>query len=713
MGTQTSNRVSFERVVAHEREIIREQREVRRHASDAPDVITGLALSGGGIRSASFALGVLQALARKDKLRVFDYMSTVSGGGYIGSALTWFNRLNRGTTRPPEFPFGHKTDVKRAMVAPDAGDASIAIDNTAFIRHHGEYLTPAKELTRASLVATFLRNAVVSFSVYIALILGVTLLLIRHQGLIAGALGRLPLVDNLPVTLAPGVLLLGVFALLSLVFAFATWLVPQFWPDSDSLYRGRLWAQRLIGACLVIAGALLLAGSVPYAYNAIEDWRLRTLGTSSLIGLAGVAFEFYKQQRPALAAALPRFGSAIVWIASSALIYSVLLLAYTAANSLREVPQAPWIALAYGVAFGFLINTNMFGLGRMYRDRLMEAFLPGPKAVENRRWQAAYRADVAFLSDVCTKADPGPYHLINANVVLTGSNYAADRGRGGDNFVMSPLYCGADALGWHPTARFCGGKMSLATAMAISGAAVNPNAGGGGRGPTRNRLASFMLALFNIRLGYWVRNLNARPALGALVAWLQPSLLYPGLRQGLLGDGLHLRAGFIELTDGGHFDNTGLYELIRRRVDCIVLSLASADPDAEFADLVDVLQRMRSDFGTYVEFLTPFESLMPGSCTNSPGGIAAALKVSKEGHADGSIKYPDGKTGTLIVLKSVISRDLPMDVFGYAADHPEFPNETTADQFFDERQFEAYREAGYAVCKAMLDANAKRSEPWF
>jgi hypothetical protein len=51
--------------------------------------LTGLALSGGGIRSATFALGVLQALTKHDLLRRFDYLSTVSGGGYVGSSLTW------------------------------------------------------------------------------------------------------------------------------------------------------------------------------------------------------------------------------------------------------------------------------------------------------------------------------------------------------------------------------------------------------------------------------------------------------------------------------------------------------------------------------------------------------------------------------------------------------------------------------------------------
>jgi hypothetical protein len=66
--------------------------------------VTGLALSGGGIRSAVFCLGVLQALAKHDLLKRFDYLSTVSGGGYIGSSLTWFT--SRPITKPGQTPYG-------------------------------------------------------------------------------------------------------------------------------------------------------------------------------------------------------------------------------------------------------------------------------------------------------------------------------------------------------------------------------------------------------------------------------------------------------------------------------------------------------------------------------------------------------------------------------------------------------------------------------
>ena len=68
--------------------------------------LTGLALSGGGIRSATFALGVTQAFAAKDLMRRFDYLSTVSGGGYLGSSLTWLTRNPNAQGTSRRFTFG-------------------------------------------------------------------------------------------------------------------------------------------------------------------------------------------------------------------------------------------------------------------------------------------------------------------------------------------------------------------------------------------------------------------------------------------------------------------------------------------------------------------------------------------------------------------------------------------------------------------------------
>ncbi len=705
--------VPFVDVQVAESRVIAQQR-ANRGITEPDKPLVGLALSGGGIRSASFALGVLQALARRDGLHVdhlrdIDYLSTVSGGGYIGASLTWFNFLQRDV--PPkdrQFPFGAKYDAHRDQCA-----TGVSVDNAAFIRQHGEYMTPAKRFTSVSLIAVALRNIVLCFSVYFALVAALTLAArLAHTWWVQlfprGWIGA-----SVNETMMPAFLLVLLFALFSILFGISTAIIPKIRPDNEVLYGWRVRSQRYFGLVLAWAFAAFICGTVPHVYEAIVHWKVTGFALSTT-GIAGVIYEFLKQQRPKLAVDRPKLNLVILWVTVLAIIYGLLLGAYALAMKLDPGASNLYLPLyfvGYALLVGGVMNSNMFSIGRMYRDRLMEAFMPDPDAVSRRKWGPAKMADVTFLQDTCTEKDNGPYHLVNTNVVLTTTDYASYRGRGGDSFVFSPKFSGSDATGWYPSTQMCGGSMSLATAMAISGAAINPNSACGGRGPTRNRLASFVLALFNIRLGYWVRNPNARAAGKFFSKLIWPNLIYPGLRQGLLGTGLHMRAGYIELSDGGHYDNTGIYELVRRKVSCIILSLASADPGYGFDDLADVIERVRADFGVYIKFDSMMEAAIPIAGEPPPGGIASTLKFAQCSHVTGVVNYPDGTKGTLVILKSAMTNRLPIDVLRYAANNPAFPNESTADQFFDERQFEAYREAGYAAAAGMIREN--RTKKWF
>ena len=127
----------------------------------------------------------------------------------------------------------------------------------------------------------------------------------------------------------------------------------------------------------------------------------------------------------------------------------------------RLVINFDWVLLltvcvlaGIGIVFGFFVNLNYFGLGRMYRDRIIETFLPNRETVEKGRWALATEANREKLHDVCTEEDQGPYHLVNCNVVLVDSPVSKYRGRGGDNFILSSRYCGSDATSWVETGRF-------------------------------------------------------------------------------------------------------------------------------------------------------------------------------------------------------------------------------------------------------------------
>ena len=328
----------------------------------------------------------------------------------------------------------------------------------------------------------------------------------------------------------------------------------------------------------------------------------------------------------------------------------------------------------------------------------METFLPNADVAHRNQTGAATDADGFRLSAVNGTEDPsGPYHIINTNIVLVNANDRKRRTRGGDSFVLSPLYCGSGATGWRRTDQFMGDGMTLPTAMAISGAAANPNTGMGGAGLTRNRLVSILMALMNSRLGYWAPNPNGgeqRP----------PNHFSPGLYevQSLVGlGGLTESRPFVQLSDGGHFENLGLYELIRRRLPLIVVCDGGGDPDAMFGDLQNALRRVEADFGARVTF----------SATDGPGVLVPKIQSdypkgavhAHRGHIVGKIDYAEGGTGILILLKTTMISGLSMQTQAYKGVNPNFPDQSTADQFFDEEQFEAYRELGYRIATRMID----------
>ena len=181
------------------------------------------------------------------------------------------------------------------------------------------------------------------------------------------------------------------------------------------------------------------------------------------------------------------------------------------------------------------------------------------------------------------------------------------------------------------------------------------------------------------------------------------------------GKGFDESARVIELTDGGHFDNMGLYELIRRRVKLIVVSDGTGDPHFNFSDFGILVERVRVDFGVNIRFSvskTDLTGILPGSTPvekDSPSDEAFRAKypMADRGYAIGTIHYPpasansDSNLGVIVYIKSTLTKKLPADIYGYKTSNPSFPDQSTADQFFDESQFEAYRELGYRLAKSV------------
>ena len=165
------------------------------------------------------------------------------------------------------------------------------------------------------------------------------------------------------------------------------------------------------------------------------------------------------------------------------------------------------------------------------------------------------------------------------------------------------------------------------------------------------------------------------------------------------GPGYNENRVFLQLSDGGHFENNAFYELFRRRAKLIICCDGGGDPDFTFGDLQVGLARVKTDFGVTVKFTgDQLGKIVP----RIPGYFPAGIKYAPTGYATGDITYSDGSKGTLIYLKTTMSRNLSVATLGYRGDHPTFPDETTADQFFSAEQFEAYRELGFRIGEDMI-----------
>jgi hypothetical protein len=233
--------------------------------------------------------------------------------------------------------------------------------------------------------------------------------------------------------------------------------------------------------------------------------------------------------------------------------------------------------------------------------------------------------------------------------------------------------------------------ISLGTAMTISGAAASPNMGY----QTTSSLA-FLMGLFNARLGWWLGN----PANDE--TWRKPGpdfSVAPLINEmfGLTSE----KSPWVYLSDGGHFDNLGLYEMVQRRCRLIVVCDAGADPCGNFEDLGNAIRKIRADFGITIEM------------ESSSIGIGSRGQVQTDGHYCALFRVyyctdqPGGspKTGQILYIKPALYGGEPMDIFNYAREHPAFPHEPTRDQFFSESQFESYRHLGeYIVDKLVADS---------
>ena len=346
----------------------------------------------------------------------------------------------------------------------------------------------------------------------------------------------------------------------------------------------------------------------------------------------------------------------------------------------------------------FRLDINQFSMHLLYRNRLGRCYLGASNRLRRAQPFTGFSADddipLCKLEELFPRGGPAraPYPIINAALNLVGGKELAWQQRKAASFVFTPLYCGYEFTelppGFCETKKFAAvpSPVTLATAMAISGAAASPN-----MGYHTSPAPAFLMTVFNVRLGWWLGNPREQRGyersgplnvLASLIAELF---------------GLTSEEGkYIYLSDGGHFENLGIYELVRRRCRFIVACDAEEDHLLGFGGLGNAIEKCRADFGIDIDI-----------------DVEPIRRRSEKQHSDwhcaiGKIRYNrvdrNAREGILVYLKSSLTGDEPTDVLRYAAANPGFPHQSTGDQWFDESQFESYRALGFHITRDVFGA---------
>ncbi|CAN7700148.1 hypothetical protein [Mesorhizobium sp. LjRoot246] len=643
MGATSGEEVQLAEYADAEKSEIAKRRD--RYGLDAARPwAAGLALSGGGIRSATFSMGVMVSLAKRNLLHQFDYLSSVSGGGYAAAFLT---QLLGSASELPGFSLSD-TD---APFTRDEGETLIL----RRIRHGASYLS-GSFLERIAVSMAQAQGIFINFLVLalVAAAIGYADFLLRRLVSQEMAVG---------IALISPILLLFVFVATPLVRKLSgvargaeTWmawlgiilLLPILWVVLGAVHVG--WQP-------LFQGAYHLHLSVPEKLpdaSRVSAW-LTALGSVSAV--AGALLTTFSKVRPLLLTVL----GVLFFVCLEALAFNFYVeLDWPLATAAFAACALLWVFLWVAV------DVNTTSLHAYYKAKLSGSFLIGSDLKS---------AAAIYLSDF--KPELALFPIINCALNVPGSKNPSMRGRLSDIFSLTPIAVGAPVLGYRSTKDWekANPNLDLATAMALSGAAISPQ-----MGLRTTRYASFWLTLLNLRLGLWLK----RPSEGKTAS--------PGVRY--LFRELTATADecgeFVNVSDGGHIENLGVYELLRRRCRFIVAVDGENDPKMTFHALTNLQRLAYIDFGIVLEL--DLDDLRLTQTGYSRSHFRFCRIVYPTGHQDTTEQI-----GYLIYLKLSLTGNEGEFLRRFKLDEPAFPHHSTADQFFSEPQFEAYRALGEHV----------------
>ncbi|HEX5708668.1 MAG TPA: patatin-like phospholipase family protein [Pyrinomonadaceae bacterium] len=464
----------------------------------------------------------------------------------------------------------------------------------------------------------------------------------------------------------------------------------------------------------------IVSGVVSGAVALFGGFSSRTPANEKEAQQAGVGSKVLSLATPVLAGVFMIFLAMLFSFAAHKLLIALFFpnladpLAVIRESTATRVILLGLVILAVGILMGVFISTNRFSLHYMWRNRIIRAYLgashinrkpnlfTGFDTKDNIPMHELLRYAESDDSEVSGQKKRKLFHVLNFALNLAGGGRLDWQDRKSESFTASPLYCGSfqpadlrlspeGAVGYRPSQYYTAdGGISLGTSVAISGAFVSPNMGYMMTSP----VVRFLMTLFNVRFGWWLGN----PRDWRTYKYDSPTLSVLPIVQEALGM-TNDTSSYVYLSDGGHFENLGLYEMVARRCHFIVVSDASTDNDYSFGSLGMAVRQIRVDLGVPIEF----SDFAVVGAKEGKDGRACAIGFIHYSCVDAGA--PDG---IVVYLKPTLTGKEPRDVLNYARDNQSFPQEIIVDQWFSEAQFESYRALGSYIVNDLTGGSSRR-----
>ena len=704
--------------------------------------VVGFCLSGGGVRAGSVALGVLQEM--RSSVLDANYLVSVSGGGYTAGA---FSQALTGCE--PSAAESDNDSMPGTVLRDPSRTLSAGSVDEDHIRRHSSYLaSTTTELVVA--LGLVMRHLVLSLTVLFgpAVVAGVLLGWFYRYVPIADLARLRPEGTSefkTPFLIFPAdalIVLGGVAAVAMTLWLFSQFAAAHRSPKVRALRHASRYTTMLgvvVAAMIVVipllasTAAWLLSlsrgvvhvaiggpvGSLLLTYLATlasVGWRKRTTIAKQVKGVTA------KGDSSSMMAAVPTGIMQKLFVAATLVLLGAgWLMLFGGMMLTHGDPAALWSAVVVGavvVVLGGIIDETTLSLHPFYRARIASAFAVRTlqRASDGQIVAAPYRPEERTTLSEYGRVAEGirfPTAMFAATANLTGE-YRTAPGRNATSYLFSADWVGGPDVGWIRTSDLealatprLQRDLTVQGAVAVSGAAFASAMGQGAR------WFQILLAISGARLGAWLPNpafVKEAHDRARADDWRYPRLPHTRRLSYLLREifAIHPYSDrLLQITDGGHYENLGLVELLRRRCSYIYCVDASGDSPPTATTLSQAITLAHDELGVTITLdQHPFDS-EPGSGTaiepKDPLSVLNA-RLSKTPIITGTITYPPEAgitgptdppaTGHLIVAKTLLWDDMPYSMLSYAAKHPVFPHDSTGDQWFDAGQFSAYTDMG-------------------